>query len=78
MKLRRAVVSLARERDELVARREAKENEKEQLNCSLADASTDLQILQAEQLRLTQAWNRVVVSIQQRDVVFNTVNGELS
>ncbi|XP_054742885.1 coiled-coil domain-containing protein 40 isoform X2 [Anastrepha obliqua] len=43
------------------------------LKMSISDASTDLEVLQNEHKRLTQAWSEVIVAIQHRDkIVYQT------
>ncbi|XP_070140331.1 coiled-coil domain-containing protein 40 [Drosophila kikkawai] len=37
------------------------------LNMSISDANTDLEVLQSEHKRLTQAWSEVIIAIQLRD-----------
>jgi len=39
------------------------------LNMSIANANTDLEVLQNEHKRLTQAWNEVIIAIQLRDKI---------
>ncbi|XP_043067500.1 coiled-coil domain-containing protein 40 isoform X1 [Drosophila bipectinata] len=39
------------------------------LNMSIADANTDLEVLQNEHKRLTQAWGDVIIAIQLRDKI---------
>ncbi|KAH8272184.1 hypothetical protein KR018_008781 [Drosophila ironensis] len=39
------------------------------LNMSIADANTDLEVLQNEHKRLTQAWSEVIIAIQLRDKI---------
>ncbi|XP_039227778.1 coiled-coil domain-containing protein 40 isoform X2 [Drosophila yakuba] len=45
------------------------------LNMSIANANTDLEVLQNEHKRLTQAWNEVIIAIQLRDkILFQVQN----
>ncbi|KAH8283718.1 hypothetical protein KR054_011540 [Drosophila jambulina] len=37
------------------------------LNMSISDANTDLEVLQSEHKRLTQAWSEVIIAVQLRD-----------
>ncbi|XP_039433225.1 coiled-coil domain-containing protein 40 [Culex pipiens pallens] len=47
------------------------------INRSLADANSDLEVLQHEHKRLFQAWGEVIVAIQQRDRVLSRTKEEL-
>ncbi|KAH8385264.1 hypothetical protein KR009_003450 [Drosophila setifemur] len=44
------------------------------LNMSIADANTDLEVLQNEHKRLTQAWSEVIIAIQLRDNILSQVH----
>lgn len=48
------------------------------LNRSLADGNSDLEILQGEHKRLYQAWGEVIVAIQQRDKVLTKTRADLN
>ncbi|XP_034669435.1 coiled-coil domain-containing protein 40 [Drosophila subobscura] len=47
------------------------------LNMSIADANTDLEVLQNEHKRLTQAWSEVIVAIQLRDKILFQVQDNM-
>lgn len=47
------------------------------INRSLADANSDLEVLQHEHKRLFQAWGEVIVAIQQRDRVLARTKEDL-
>ncbi|KRF81690.1 coiled-coil domain-containing protein 40 [Drosophila virilis] len=47
------------------------------LNMSIADANTDLEALQNEHKRLTQAWSEVIIAIQLRDKILFQVQDNI-
>ncbi|XP_041451942.1 coiled-coil domain-containing protein 40 isoform X1 [Drosophila obscura] len=47
------------------------------LNMSIADANTDLEVLQNEHKRLTQAWSEVIIAIQLRDKILFQVQDNM-
>lgn len=77
LKLRQAVLGLESKREQLKAQREVKLQQQESLRRTIAEGSADLEALQNEQVRLTRIWNGVVVNLQQRDRVYNTVQKDL-
>uniref|UniRef100_A0A182Q8X5 Coiled-coil domain-containing protein 40 n=1 Tax=Anopheles farauti TaxID=69004 RepID=A0A182Q8X5_9DIPT len=53
------------------------DEKRETINRSLADANSDLEALQHEHKRVSQAWGEVIVAIQQRDRVLVKTKEEL-
>lgn len=50
----------------------------ESLNKDLSNAATDLEVLQQEHKRLTQAWSEVIIAIQQRDKLLFQIKDDLT
>lgn len=77
LRLRQAVLGLESKQEQLRAQKEVKLRQQESLRETIAEGSADLEALQSEQVRLTRIWNGVVISLQQRDRVFNNVQTDL-
>lgn len=77
LKLRQAVLGLESKQEQLKAQREVKLQQQESLRKTIAEGTADLEALQSEQVRLTRIWNGVVINLQQRDKVYNSVQKDL-
>ncbi|XP_049802004.1 coiled-coil domain-containing protein 40 [Schistocerca nitens] len=76
LKLTNEVANLETQITTLEGQLKVKEEERLIISQTLADANVDLEALNKEQQRLLQAWNGVVISMQQRDKAYAAVMDE--